>query len=279
MLTTCWKWDLQLDQISQETVFIQSNQTFHSAWKPQARVKSVSLIQPMSVKRMRQMNICWHKRILDITLPLPVFSFEHWFCFSESFSESWQATESMTCMAKLDWDRGVQSPQKWNRAPFSPQSLLTRLPTRWEVHSAALTCNSAGVSGFPCWPNKSLLLTQKASGRGTYSGSLTTKPFGLNVPQLSNWKGSLCSPCCTHTKYAWNPSHTAQCPANIGILSAFPTFLQKQGKGLATLIVVWQLLPCFSRTNGVLGKSTGWWCYSLPCSVRQWCYSLKFCNV
>lgn len=148
------------------------------------------------------------------------------------------------------------------------------------MHSAALTCNSPRVSGFPRQPNLPCSPRRQASGRGTYSGYLTTKPFGLNMPQLSIWKGSPCSPCCTHTKHAWNPCHTAQGPANLGILSAFPTFLQKQGKCLATLIVVWQLLlPCFSRTNGVLAKSTGWWCYSLPSSVRQWCYSFRLCNV
>lgn len=63
--------------------------------------------------------ICWHKRILDIILPLAIFSFVHCFCFSESFP-SWQATENMSCTAELDWDRGVQSLQNWNSAPFSP---------------------------------------------------------------------------------------------------------------------------------------------------------------
>lgn len=147
------------------------------------------------------------------------------------------------------------------------------------MHSAALTWNSPRVSGFSCWLN--LPCRRQARGRGTYSAYLTPKLFGLNVLQLSIWKGSPWSLCCTHTKHALNPSHTAQCPANLSILSAFLTFLQKQGRGLATWIVAWQLLPCFSRTNKSPREKhhPGWWCYSLLCSVRQQCYSLIFCNV
>lgn len=170
----------------------------------------------------------------------------------------------MTCIAELDWYKGVHSPQNLNRAPFTTNLLFTK-GTYWTgqhvVQFSAVTEKDFQVFD----PDFSVVHSEgKQMEEEHIPATWRPSPFPSRCHSLPFGMALLVP----HTKHIWNTSHTAPCPANLGFDFVIISYLSAKARESQA---AWQLLLlcCSRRTNRVLRKSIGWRCYSLPYSLSK----------